>query len=79
MSLELASSDRIMYQRLVNTNARLTERLDETNARMNERAFATNKQLEEVQSSIVCHKRLLVFCIIVIVLFGGLIGLRNAL
>ena len=70
-----------MYQRLVNTNARLTERLDETNARVNERAYETNarmtarvyetnKQLEEVQSSIVCLKCcLLVLCIIVIALF----------
>ena len=80
MSSELASSDRIMYQRLANINARLTERLDETNARVNERANATNKQLEEVQSSIVCHNCcLLVLCIIVIALFIGLIGLRNAL
>ena len=30
MQSELASSDRVMHQRLANTNARLTERLDET-------------------------------------------------
>ena len=65
MQLELASSDRVMHQRLANTNARLTERLDETNARVDERVNATNTKLEEVQSSIVWHNRcLLVLCII---------------
>ena len=66
MSLELASSDRIMYQRLVNTNARLTERLDETNT-----------QLEKVQSSIVCHNWVL--CIIIIMVIVLFIGLGSAI
>ena len=68
MQLELASSDRVMHQRLANTNARLTKRLDETNARVDE-TNATNMKL---QSSIWHNRCLLALCIIVIVLFIGL-------